>query len=109
MCIRDRFIDNKEDDNKGTVYTPSFLVNLLIDECLPISSTETNYKVKLIDVSCGSGIFISSAFKRLVQRWRVAKGKNGKLLEEEQIRIQDVKEILTRYIYGCLLYTSRCV
>jgi len=96
----EEFIDNKEDDNKGTVYTPSFLVNLLIDECLPISSTETNYKVKLIDASCGSGIFISSAFKRLVQRWRVAKGKNGKLLEEEQIRIQDVKEILTRYIYG---------
>ena len=90
----------KDKENKGTVYTPSFLVNLLIDECLPLSPTETNYNVKLIDVSCGSGIFISSAFKRLVQRWRVSKGKNGKPLEKEKIKKKDVKEILTKCIYG---------
>lgn len=90
----------KNKENQGTVYTPSFLVNLLIDECLPLSNLETNYKIKLIDVSCGSGIFITSAFKRLVQRWRIAKGKNGKPLEKKDIRIGEIKYILTNYIYG---------
>lgn len=92
----------KTDDNKGTVYTPSFLVNLLIDECLPLSNKEEdkNYNVKLIDVSCGSGIFITSAFKRLIQRWRVAKGENGQPKAKETIKLTDVKQILSKNIFG---------
>ena len=72
----EEFIQKEIDKNKGTVYTPSHLVNLLIDECLPISINEQdlNVNVKLADVSCGSGIFITTAFKRLVQRLRI---KNG--------------------------------
>lgn len=90
---------SKTKENKGTVYTPSFLVNLLIDECLPISNKkeDQNYNVKIIDVSCGSGIFITSAFKRLVQRFRI---KNGILLPKENIKLKDIKAILSKNIYG---------
>lgn len=92
----------KIEENKGTVYTPSFLVNLLIDECLPLSNRkeDKNFNVKLIDVSCGSGIFITSAYKRLVQRWRISKGENGKPLSKEKIKLKDVKSILSKNIYG---------
>jgi type I restriction-modification system DNA methylase subunit len=58
----------KNRKNTGAVYTPSFLVNLLIDECLPLDNLDEN--VKLIDPTCGSGIFLVTAYKRLVQRWR---------------------------------------
>jgi tRNA1(Val) A37 N6-methylase TrmN6 len=92
----------KNKENEGTVYTPSFLVNLLIDECLPLSNKKEDKKfdVKLIDVSCGSGIFITSAYKRLVQRWRIAKGENGKPISKDKIKLKDVKKILSDNIFG---------
>jgi hypothetical protein len=92
----------KTKENEGTVYTPSFLVNLLIDECLPLSNKKEDKKfdVKLIDVSCGSGIFITSAYKRLVQRWRVAKGENGKPISKDKIKLKEVKKILCDNIFG---------
>ena len=92
----------KTKENEGTVYTPSFLVNLLIDECLPLSNKNEDKKfdIKLIDVSCGSGIFITSAYKRLVQRWRVAKGENGKPISKDKIKLKDVKKILSDNIFG---------
>ena len=58
-------------DSNDVVYTPNFLVNTLLDDdkCLPLSNyQQTDFKV--IDVSCGSGIFLVSSFKRFVQRWR---------------------------------------
>lgn len=91
----------KNEENKGTVYTPSFLVNFLIDECLPISVNETSYNVKLVDVSCGSGIFISTAFKRLVQRYRVANRKKGtNILDKSSLKLSEIKRILTENIFG---------
>jgi len=59
--------------NKGLFYTPSHLVKLLIDESLPLNK----YKkidintFKILDPACGSGIFLVTAFKRLVQIWRL--------------------------------------
>jgi N-6 DNA Methylase len=61
-------------DSNDVVYTPNFLVNTLLDDnnCIPLSNyQQTNFKT--IDVSCGSGIFLVSTFKRLVQRWRYKK------------------------------------
>ena len=92
----------KAKENAGTVYTPSFLVNLLVDECLPLSNKkeDKNYNVKLIDVSCGSGIFITTAFKRLVQRYRIANGINGKPLAKDDIDLVEIKKLLSTNIFG---------
>lgn len=51
----------------GSYYTPHYLVRLLVDESLALQKGELK---KVIDVSCGSGIFLVTAFKRLVQIWR---------------------------------------
>ncbi len=93
----------KDKENSGTVYTPSHLVNLLIDECLPLSTEQEhlNYNVRLADVSCGSGIFITTAFKRLVQRLRIEKWiKQGKQKELPQPTLKEVKAILSNNIFG---------
>ncbi len=93
----------KDKENSGTVYTPSHLVNLLIDECLPLSdqNEHLNFNVRLADVSCGSGIFITTAFKRLVQRLRIEKWvKAGKPKELPQPTLQEVKNILSNNIFG---------
>ena len=93
----------KDKENSGTVYTPNHLVNLLIDECLPLSDKQEhlNYNVRLADVSCGSGIFITTAFKRLVQRLRIRKWiKEGKPKELSQPTLNEVKAILSNNIFG---------
>lgn len=58
---------------KGTFYTPSHLVKLLVDEALPLKKYKEidldNYEI--LDPSCGSGIFLVIVFKRLVQLWRL--------------------------------------
>jgi methylase of polypeptide subunit release factors len=97
----------KDKENSGTVYTPSHLVNLLIDECLPLSDKDEDliYNVKLADVSCGSGIFITTAFKRLVQRWRV-KNRNEKTGKLATPTLKIVKKILSDNIFGVDLHPT---
>ena len=56
-----------EDDEKGTYYTPLHLVDMVMDEVYP---WEGEYKeISFLDPSCGSGIFLVEAYRRLVCRW----------------------------------------
>jgi len=89
--------EEKDTPENGAVYTPSFLVNLLIDECLPLKFNDTNENIKLIDPACGSGIFLVTAFKRLVQRWRIGHRNNGELANPEP---EILKQILKDNIFG---------
>lgn len=84
--------ENKKD--KGLFYTPAHLAKLLVEECLPLKSYKDIdlTKFKLLDPACGSGIFLVTAFKRLVQIWRL----QNKLSKPN---IDDLKKIL-RNIYG---------
>lgn len=85
--------NNKRDT--GAVYTPSFVVNLLIDENLPLSNLDEN--IKLMDPACGSGIFLVTAYKRLVQRWRIKNIAQDKLANTNP---KILKEILSKNIFG---------
>jgi len=89
--------EEKDISENGAVYTPSFLVNFLIDECLPLNFEDTSENVKLIDPACGSGIFLVIAYKRLVQRWRLGHKKAGKLADPNP---QILKRILKNNIFG---------
>ena len=91
--------------DSGAVYTPAFLVNFLIDECLPLSSKQLNGNVKLIDASCGSGIFLVMAFKRLVQRWRILNRKEGKLADTNPSILKNISD----YPFMHLLYSQLLV
>ena len=62
-------LDKKEKKNTGTFYTPPSLVELILNEKLPVRNNESNYNVKTLDPSCGSGIFLVQSFKRLVKRY----------------------------------------
>lgn len=50
------------------VYTPHFLVDLLLDECMPLEELRNDFRV--FDPACGSGVFLVGAYKRLVNAWR---------------------------------------
>lgn len=59
-------------DKSVAVYTPHFLVRLMLSEVLSwerLDRLENNDEV-ILDGACGSGIFLVEAYKRLVLHWR---------------------------------------
>lgn len=79
------------DDDRGTYYTPLHLVDTLLDEVYP---WEGDYEpISIIDPSCGSGIFLVEAYRRIVCRWMRTKGVS-------QITNEQLTDILKECIYG---------
>lgn len=76
---------------KGAVFTPPMVVNLMLDHVMPLN-TLTGYET-VLDPSCGSGIFLVSAFRRLIHAWRDK--RNWKRPSP-----QELNDLLGRTIYG---------
>lgn len=81
----------------GTYYTPPSLVEFILNEKLPINKTAINYNVKVLDPSCGSGIFLVESFKRLVKRYE--NQHKEKLTDFDKLKI-----LLTENIFGIELH-----
>lgn len=60
-------------------YTRSHLVDFMLDAVLPWRGERSD--LKILDPSCGSGIFLVKAFQRLVHRWKQKHGNDPKPLE----------------------------
>ncbi len=67
--IYELFLKSEDKEKSGIVYTPPILVNFMIDEIMPIENPQKDFK--LIDPSCGSGIFLVGAYKRLIEWWMI--------------------------------------
>lgn len=78
-------------EGHGAVYTPPMLVSLLLDQVLPYDRMTGNEQV--LDPTCGSGIFLVGAFKRLVIHWR-----SQNLWQRPPVDV--LKLILARSIHG---------
>ncbi|SIO55733.1 N-6 DNA Methylase [Singulisphaera sp. GP187] len=59
-------------DNESSVYTPPFLVRLMLEEALSWERLDRLHSRNeiILDPSCGSGVFLVEAYKRLVLHWR---------------------------------------
>lgn len=89
--------DPKLKKKTGTYYTPPALVEFMLNEKLPINKMEKNYNIKILDPSCGSGIFLVESFRRLVKRYE--NHHNKKLADFDKL-----KELLTDNIFGVELH-----
>ncbi len=78
-------------DQPGSVYTPPFLAELLLDQVMPYSSLQGDERV--LDPACGSGVFLVGAFRRLVTAWR---SRN----RWQRPSVKRLKTILGRSIFG---------
>jgi hypothetical protein len=98
--IYENFLFKTDPDLKkrtGTYYTPPSLVEFVLNEKLPINKTEKNYNVKVLDPSCGSGIFLVESFKRLVKRYENQH-------KEKLTDFNKLKKLLTDNIFGIELH-----
>lgn len=85
--IYEEFLESKE----GVVYTPPYLVNFLIDECMPLKSPREDFKV--LDPACGSGVFLVAAYRRIIYWWRFQ--NNWEIPD-----LTTLKKLLSENIYG---------
>ncbi|MDD3877510.1 MAG: N-6 DNA methylase [Bacteroidales bacterium] len=83
-------------DSKDIVYTPEMIVSTLVDECMPLKMPQKDFKI--IDVSCGSGIFLVKTYKRIVQWWRYEEWKKTGTLIKPSLSV--LKELLLQSIHG---------
>ena len=88
--IYETFVTERAARN-GIFYTPSHLVDFILDRVLPW--TGRDWDLKVLDPACGSGIFLVKAFQRLVHRWKQAN-------LGQPIRSEVLRRILERNIFG---------
>lgn len=81
--------------NSGAFYTPQMLVEFIYNEVLPMpSKNDCNYKIKILDPACGSGIFLVEGFKRIIERWKFSNNYETELDEKT------LKSLLLENIFG---------
>lgn len=97
--LYERFVISESDNRKdtGSFYTPPHLARLLIDELLPLDKIIDFQNFKVLDPSCGSGIFLVLAYKRLITLWMFS---NNKTKITGVRDIEAIKKILKDCIYG---------
>lgn len=81
----------KRKDKDGTYYTPHRLADFLLDEMLPWEGPAVATKV--LDPSCGSGIFLVEAYRRLISRWQQA--NSG-----ERPGVGELRGIMEKSLFG---------
>lgn len=75
----------------GQVYTPPFLATLLLDQAMPYS--KLSGRERILDPSCGSGVFLVGAFRRLINVWR---SQN----DWRRPSVEQLKDLLASCIFG---------
>ena len=84
----------KKKSSDGAYYTPHVLVEFILNRVLPYpSSKDSTYNIKLLDPTCGSGIFLVESLNRLLDRWEFSN-------QEKSIDFETIKEITLNNIYG---------
>ena len=88
--IYETFISDQESQD-GAYYTPSYMVDFVLDRVLPWDGTK--WDLKVLDPACGSGIFLVKSFQRLIQRWKRAH-------PDKPLAARTLKRLLERNIFG---------
>ncbi len=89
--IYEEFITAEEKAEDKAYYTPSHLVDYVLDSVLPWNGQDWN--LRILDPCCGSGIFLVKAFQRLIHRWRLAN-------PDKEPMVADLRPILASNLVG---------
>lgn len=88
--IYETFVGERAADG-GVFYTPPHLVDFVLDKVLPWDGMD--WDLKVLDPSCGSGIFLVKVFQRLVHRWKLAN-------PGQPVRTELLRRLLERNLIG---------
>jgi len=78
-------------EGTGAIYTPPFVADLILDHAMPYE--DMTGRETILDPTCGSGIFLVGAFRRMVHHWQ---SQNN----WDRPGVPRLKEILKNSIFG---------
>ncbi len=93
--IYEKLLDTKERNGEGIVFTPENVADYTIEKVFEselIKNKIENDNIRVLDPSCGSGIFLVKFFKRLIKERRKISG--------QQLTIQEKHRLLKKSVYG---------
>ncbi len=94
--VYERFIGQKSQREKAAYYTPSFLVDYILEKTVKLHLNK-NKTCKVLDPSCGSGIFLVESLRAIIEK----NLKGNCCIEKEEI-----KKLLTDNIFGIDIDTN---
>jgi len=70
--VYEHFIGKEDQAKKGAYYTPLFIVDYILSETVEkyFKVNPDKYNCKVLDPSCGSGIFLVEALRKMIERYR---------------------------------------
>lgn len=95
----EKFIGVDKQNKESAYYTPTFLVDYIVAETVEkyLSTEESNYNCRILDPSCGSGIFLVESLRRIIEKYiKVEKITNT---NTESFR-EGLRKLVCDNIYG---------
>ena len=77
--VYEKFIGKDNQAKEGAFYTPTFLVDYIIRETVDkkVNSSDSNFNCRVLDPSCGSGIFLVEALRKIIEKYIKVTGNNA--------------------------------
>ncbi len=88
--VYERFMGNEKQETQSAYYTPSFLVDYVLEKTIKQHLINNN-SCKVFDPSCGSGIFLVESLRYIIEKFIETNG---------EINVEQLKELLIKNIYG---------
>jgi len=96
--VYERFIGKENQEKKGAYYTPLFLVENIVENTVAKHlKTATTSSCKILDLACGSGIFLVQSLRRIIDHYISHASDQEKMGEAFQKKLQ---ELVLDNIYG---------
>ena len=97
--VYEKFIGIEKQDEESAYYTPTFLVDYIIAETVEkkLKLDNTDYNCRILDPSCGSGIFLVESLRRIIEKYIVV--ENVKNTNTESFR-ESLRNLVCDNIFG---------
>lgn len=96
--VYELFIGQGQQEEQGAYYTPLFLVDYILAETVEKKISEVGvYSCKVLDPSCGSGIFLVETLRKIIEQYQK---QNPNYLSNPKKYTDDLKRLASDNIYG---------
>jgi hypothetical protein len=97
--VYELFIGQDKQENQGAYYTPLFLVDYILSETVEkkFQSEGDSFQCKVLDPSCGSGIFLVETLRKIIERFQK---NNPSYLDNPEKYKKQLKQLASDNIFG---------